>query len=770
MTNNKSLVNVCQLNCSGFSQQTVVATDKYLADQHVQILALQETGNLDQSTVPVMSGKSFFHHHITHGVGIAIDNSMIPIAVSHLNAKCTGIEAIWVLCRIDGKSTLVGSLYSPPSVKSLKPMLKAITEAKEYCRTYQILGMLCLGDFNARNIAWGDHVYNLKGRELGNFIDNHPELFIHSPGKRTFQSINPAGFSVIDLAISTGFISDQLNTSTTDEKVELFTGAPARGHFPVIHTIETSRLKKTESLRRDFASCDWDIWKQALDARLFEEMDRWGEMNENQLWELFLGHLSQINTEFIPLKRVSSHSKPYWSDTLTVKSLDVRAARDTYQARSTPANKKTYNSAKFEFGQMLVIEKNAWIHRRLDGLNVSESAEFWSKYKHVFGARKDNLIGDLHLNGVLIGEDKDKEELLHQTFFSGQHLENADFDEEYYSKIVSELPDKLLQPATDDVDERLNARIETSDVVGAISKQKSGSKATDTYGIHPIMLKNLGYTSISLLATLFNKVLDSARWVWTDSMTSFIKKDGKSDYTLPGAYRPICISSYVGKLLERILERRLVLFSLGEGIMDDAQEGFLPHRNTTRYLYKMLASLHEIRRRKLTAMILLIDFEKAYDSVPVKCLLYKLHELGIRGKILQLIANFLSTRTTRLKVNDFIGAVHILALIGLPQGAVISPILFIIYVSDLLDHRRLPESLRERAQGFKFADDGSVAAIGVNMLDCWSTMKAICNHISSWCKRWRLVVNCNPNKTEVLPLFSTEEITNFLPPLEIAGN
>lgn len=769
MINSTSVVNICQLNCSGLSQQTAIAADKFMHDQHIDIIALQETGNLNTEALPSMVGKTFFHHYATHGVGVAVNNSMLPVAVTDLNLHCTDIEATWVLCRVDGKSTMIGSLYSPPSVKTLKPILKFIEKVWRYCQTNSIQGLLCLGDFNARSITWGDHVLNYKGRELGNFVDSHSEFVVHSPGSRTFQSINPAGFSVIDLAISAGFLSDQLNLSRVDEEVELFTGAPSRGHFPVIHSIDGRRLKRTEFLRRDFINCDWDVWKQTLDARLLESFDNWNHLSAMQLWELLLCHITEVNDQLIPMKKVSTHSKPYWSKELSAKSLAVRAARGAYQARSTPVNKDSYDHIKKEFAQLLVTEKNAWIHKRLEGLNVSESAEFWSKYKFVFGSKRDNFIGDLQQDGKLISSNEDKEKLLHQTFFSGQHLENVEFDSEHYDKIVFELPEKLLEPATHDAEERLNQEIDAGDVLLAISKQKSGSKATDTYGIHPIMLKHLGYNAITILCILFNKMFDDPSWVWTESMTSFIKKDGKPDYTQPGAYRPICISSYVGKIFERILERRLVRFALTEDIIDDAQEGFLPHRNTTRYLYKMISSIHEVRRKKMTAMILLIDFEKAYDSVPINCLLYKLHKFGIRGKILKLVTCFLTTRTTKLKVNEFIGMAHILTMIGLPQGAVLSPILFILYVSDLLDHRCLPEALRERAQGFKFADDGSVAAIGVNMLECWAIMKGICAHISTWCSKWRLIINCNPNKTEVLALFSSDDIVNFLPPLEISG-
>jgi hypothetical protein len=103
------------------------------------------------------------------------------------------------------------------------------------------------------------------------------------------------------------------------------------------------------------------------------------------------------------------------------------------------------------------------------------------------------------------------------------------------------------------------------------------------------------------------------------------------------------------------MENRLLQYSVKIGIIDDEQEGFLPKKNTCRYLYRMISTLKEAQRRKLTTLVLLIDFEKAYDSVPVDCMIVKLHRYKIRGRILRLLYSFLSTRSTRIKINDNIG-------------------------------------------------------------------------------------------------------------------
>ena len=140
----------------------------------------------------------------------------------------------------------------------------------------------------------------------------------------------------------------------------------------------------------------------------------------------------------------------------------------------------------------------------------------------------------------------------------------------------------------------------------------------------------------------------------------------------------------------------------------------------------MLSSLHEIKRRKMTAFILLIDFE--------------------------LIHSFLTNRSVQLKVNGFIGPRRKCRLIGLPQGAVLYPLLFIIYIADLLGSKNLPPHISEFTECYKYADDGSVSVIASSLSECLSNMQKVCDYIHSWCKLWRLVINCDPNKTEIIIL------------------
>ena len=218
----------------------------------------------------------------------------------------------------------------------------------------------------------------------------------------------------------------------------------------------------------------------------------------------------------------------------------------------------------------------------------------------------------------------------------------------------------------------------------AIKSTKSCNKSVDNYNIHPKMLHCFGQNTLKLLQNLFNSCMDKGEWVWNTAKVIFLKKNGKSTYAVPGSYRPISISSYIGKLLEKILSARITAFLEANGIFDPNQEGFTPNRNTIRYLNRLNLEIKSDLLRNSAVIGLFIDFEKAFDSVWKKGLLFKMFQLNINGKVLRIIDNFLHLRKVQLEVNGQIGEIRNSNEYGLPQGSALSPVLFKLYLLDFL--------------------------------------------------------------------------------------
>ena len=395
---------------------------------------------------------------------------------------------------------------------------------------------------------------------------------------------------------------------------------------------------------------------------------------------------------------------------------------------------------------------------------------------------------------------KDKQDILFEEFFSGNHLKGQNFDSKLHNEIKScydsilksdmKLQDhsvaqvqnalksshiKHIKPNyTPDMDE-LNQDITMQEIEEALSNQKAHSKTTDGYEVNPIMLKHLGPLAKELLLNIGNVSLRTGSWCWKEQDVCFLKKIGKPSYIDPGSYRPICISSYIGKIIEKILEKRLRIHCNLYGILDDPQEGFCPNRSTTRYLFKLFANLEEAKKKKLVSMVLLLDFQKAFDSVWIPGLITKLYNYGVTGQFLSLINNFLCNRSVRLKVNGNFGDFRkIFSLIGLPQRSVLSPLLFILYITELLGnfHNCLHSTNCSNeiiSRAYKFADDGTITVSGGSILDCHIVLQEICNSLLEWCRKWRLVINCDQNKTEVLIIQpgQNENLSSNLPLLKI---
>ena len=287
--------------------------------------------------------------------------------------------------------------------------------------------------------------------------------------------------------------------------------------------------------------------------------------------------------------------------------------------------------------------------------------------------------------------------------------------------------------------------ISKAGVLKLLSKLKP-NKAAGPDLIRPIVLKELRNEISTVVTILFQKSLSSGIQPsdWTKAFVNPIFKKG--DSSDPANYRPISLTCILCKTLEHIVASSLSSHFNTHNILFDLQHGFREKRSCETQLIQLTDFLvKNISSGKQTDLILL-DFSKAFDKVNHLKLLHILEEHGVSDQIINWARSFLIGRTQTV-VLDGDKSTEVPVTSGVPQGSVLGPLLFLIYINDL------PSTVSSQIR--LFADDTAVYLTISSLSDAQSLQKDL-ERMEVWEKE--MDMEFNPSKCQVIHLSKNKKI------------
>jgi hypothetical protein len=251
--------------------------------------------------------------------------------------------------------------------------------------------------------------------------------------------------------------------------------------------------------------------------------------------------------------------------------------------------------------------------------------------------------------------------------------------------------------------------------------------------MHPRVLREMADVLAEPLAAVFRKSLSEGTLPtqWKEAnVTPIFKKGSKSAL---GNYRPVSLTSIPCKIMEKIIRNSVFEHLDGNGLLSDCQHGFVSKRSCVTNLIEVLNDWTSNLDEGKPVDAIYLDFSKAFDSVPHARLMKKLEANGVNGHVKEWISDFLTERRQRVKINGSESSWKAVTS-GVPQGSVLGPVLFVIFINDLPD---VVNSLCSM-----YADDTKIYGTAETEDDSVIIQKDLDNLVD-WADKWQLRFNAD---------------------------
>ncbi|GIY78163.1 putative 115 kDa protein in type-1 retrotransposable element R1DM [Caerostris darwini] len=641
-------------------------------------------------------------------------------------------EVVVILAKIHNTDFLLASIYCPPSsnievnLNSLIPFLNKYSETP----------MIILGDFNAKSRVWGQRNLDERGSKLLMFCNQQDLNIENSPDSPpTFTSTR--GESWIDLLLTKNI--------TADISLEILDEVTNSDHNLLVLKYPLQQITPRKNNRIYLKASNWLAIKTAISGIIDPNLDI-DQLTDNEISshiktiqnKIFEAtstrHISRAN----PNHRKKKKSAVWWTSELEIKRSKTRALRRQYQKERDQQSRQN---------KKLIYKKNLSEYKKLI-LNTKKS-----KFKDFINSIPNNSLFGKNYN--IITNEKKRSTIGNQLIKPDGTLSNS-IEESTTAILDFHFPWSNLSPFTTSQPDNRDLIPTICQEIEAIIARIKPNKAPCPDGLPGEIIKEIFHANKAWFTSLFNNLLLRGFFPepWRIARLVLIDKDNKKmDH--PSHFRPICLLPCWGKVLDKLIPERLSYHLESDQILSDNQYGFRKNRSTVLALQNIPDFHEEASNSQQMTCLISIDMPNAFNAVDWNLLNKKIQSINLPKYIKSIIQLFLSERQVCLhdqtkKYNR-----------GIPQGSSLGPILWNVFINDLLQKDFGP-NIKIQA----FADDILLMLKAPATYCFTNNSKEALSTIDSWTKENLMTIN---HSKSVFSILSRKRFTH-IPSIKIGNN